>query len=399
MRCSLGALLLLMLAAPLAARAGDAKKANALTPAEARDGWLLLFDGKSPFGWDVEGEAAVENGALVFGGKKTTVATFNTQFSSFELRLESRCEGAENGKLVIRRGNTIRSESLERSPAGNPGWDTFRLKIVFDPARMSEVQEVEATTAGGAKISGKGSGQGVNGSAQFRIEAPKGSRVFVRNIKLRPLELKSIFNGKDLTGWKVFPGKKSKFTVNDRGELNVKDGPGDLQTEGKYSDFVLQLECISNGKHLNSGVFFRCRAGEYQNGYEAQIRNEFTAEPKQTYKVEVCDPNTGQVTVKQIKSPAVDYGTGAIYRRMPARLQASKDGEWFMMTVVAQGKHFATWVNGIPVVDWTDCRPLSDNARKGCCLKPGHISLQGHDTTTDLSFRNFRIAELPASGR
>jgi hypothetical protein len=398
MRRSLGALLLVVLLVPGNASAQGAK-ANSLTPAEIRDGWLLLFDGKTPFGWDVEGAAAVENGALVLGGKKTTLATFNAQFSSFELRLESRCEGAENGKLIIRRGNTINSNPLERSPAGNPGWDTFRLKIVFDPARMSETQEVEVATAGGNKISGKGSGQGVNGSAQFRVEAPKGTRVFLRSIKLRPLELKSIFNGKDLTGWKVYPGKKSKFAVNDKGELNVKDGPGDLQTEGKYTDFVLQLECISNGKHLNSGVFFRCRAGEYQNGYEAQIRNQFTAEPTQKYKVEECEPDTGKVTIKEIKSTAVDYGTGAIYRRMPARLQASKDGEWFTMTVVAQGKHFATWVNGIQVVDWTDCRALSDNARKGCCLNAGHLSLQGHDPTTDLSFRNFRIAELPAAGR
>ena len=97
-----------------------------------------------------------------------------------------------------------------------------------------------------------------------------------RNIKLRPLNTKSLFNGKDLAGWKEFPGKKSKFAVSDKGELNVKDGPGDLQTDGKYDDFVLQLECITNGKHLNSGIFFRCRPNEYQNGYEAQIRNEFT---------------------------------------------------------------------------------------------------------------------------
>ena len=36
-----------------------------------------------------------------------------------------------------------------------------------------------------------------------------------------------------------------------------------------------------------------------------------------------------------------------------------------------------------------------DNARNGCRLEKGPISLQGHDPTTDLSFRNLRIAELP----
>ena len=66
------------------------------------------------------------------------------------------------------------------------------------------------------------------------------------------------------------------------------------------------------------------------------------------------------------------------------------------MTVVAQGRHLATWVNGVQVTDWDDHRPLNDNARNGCCLNAGPISIQGHDPTTDLSFRNFRIAELPA---
>jgi hypothetical protein len=39
---------------------------------------------------------------------------------------------------------------------------------------------------------------------------------------------------------------------------------------------------------------------------------------------------------------------------------------------------------------------MADNARQGCYLKKGPISIQGHDPTTDLLFRNIRIAELPA---
>ena len=93
-------------------------------------------------------------------------------------------------------------------------------------------------------------------------------------------------------------------------------------------------------------------------------------------------------------SAAVDYGTGAIYRRIPARKDVAKDGEWFTMTVIAQGRHIATWVNGIQQVDWTDNRPLKDNARNGCKLEAGHISLQGHDPTTNSDFRNVRIVDL-----
>jgi len=64
------------------------------------------------------------------------------------------------------------------------------------------------------------------------------------------------------------------------------------------------------------------------------------------------------------------------------------------MTVLAHDNRFGVWVNGILVTDWTDTRPANDNARQGSKTGKGHISLQGHDPTTDLSFRNFRIAEL-----
>jgi hypothetical protein len=228
------------------------------------------------------------------------------------------------------------------------------------------------------------------------VAVPAGGKIHLRNVKLRPLGVKSIFNGKDLTGWKEHPGKKSKCGVNDQGEITMKDGPGDLQTEGQWDDFVLQIDCKTNGKHLNSGVFFRCRPNEYQQGYEAQIHNGFAAEPNKEYTIETYDPETGKVlTAKKEKYAAIDYGTGAIYRRIPARKQAAKDGEWFTMTVVAEGRYLSTWVNGVQMVDWTDTRPVKDNARNGCKLEKGPISLQGHDPTTDLNFRNIRIAELP----
>src|SRR5262249_51232911 len=154
---------------------------------------------------------------------------------------------------------------------------------------------------------------------------------------------------KNLDGWKPFEGKKyvSQFTVNNKLELNVKNGPGDLQTEAKFADFLLQLDCISHGKNLNSGIFFRCRPGEYQNGYEAQIHNGFTDKPRE-YVNEEYDPKThALIGKKKANYTAIDYGTGAIYRRIPARKQVSKDGEWFTMTIAAHGNHIATWVNGI----------------------------------------------------
>ena len=53
-------------------------------------------------------------------------------------------------------------------------------------------------------------------------------------------------------------------------------------------------------------------------------------------------------------------------------------------------------MNGYPVADFIDERPANENARNGCKTGKGAISIQGHDSTTDLNFRNIRLAELPA---
>ena len=364
-----------------------AADASSLTAEEARAGWLLLFDGETTFGWQIKGEAKVEKGALVLGSKtEPTTAVLPGAFRDFELRFES--EG--KGRLTVDCG----------SGRVDPGWvdskTIMHLEVVTGEGKRVHVVPKPSGTVGGVRTQGANISYDPNHRPVCRFEVPAGEQVKLTNVRLKPLNLPSIFNGKDLTGWKEHPGRKSKFSVTKEGWLNVKDGNGDLQTEGQWADFVLQLECISNGKHLNSGIFFRCKPNEYQQGYEAQIRNEFTAKP-QKYLVEEYDPKTHELKgKKEVLSPAIDYGTGAIYRRQPARRGVAKDGEWFTLTVVAAGRHFATWVNGQQVADWTDNRKLNDNARNGCRLEKGPISIQGHDPTTDLSFRNIRIVELPA---
>lgn len=358
MRCSL--VLIAALALPL--RAADDRKPNALTPKEIAEGWLLLFDGETTFGWDFDGEAAVEKGVLVFGGTKPAKARMSSAWTSYEIDVDFEVAGKEPATGMI--GDSVTNKQNVR---GNT-----RVNVV---GAIRPVSLIDVTI-------------------------PAGTQVRIKRAVLRPLNLGPIFNGKDLSGWKVYKGdpkrEKSKWTVTKEGWLNVKDGPGDLQTEKQFDDFVLQFDCISNGKHLNSGVFFRCEPGRYQQGYEAQVNNNFTVKPEKKYTVEEHDPKTHKLIGKKtVMGAAVDFGTGAIYRRVPARKGIAKDGEWFTMTVVARGRRIATWVNGVQVVDWTDNRPEGDNARTGYRSKAGAISIQGHDPTTDLSFRNIRVAPLP----
>lgn len=365
MRPLLAALLVTLLTV-LTLHAADEARPNTLTPQEIADGWLLLFDGETTFGWKIDGESSVKDGFLVLGGGKPTTLAFGTEFSDYELRCEYR-QPKNQPRLAV----TVRTRLNDVILGDEEGTS----EITVQGKQLSWLN-AKRNSPLSSKISMTINDKPDKGMPQFRVS--NGYQCSLRNIKLRPLGLKPIFNGKDLTGWKEAPNKKSKFTVTDKGvpgaTLNIKDGPGDLQTEEQWDDFILQLECQSHGKHLNSGVFFRCIPGQYQNGYEAQIQNGY---------------KDGD------RSKPIDFGTGAIYRRVPARKVVANDLEWFTMTVVAQGPHLATWVNGYQTVDWTDERPPDDNPRKGTKTGKGPISLQGHDPTTNLSFRNMRIAELP----
>jgi hypothetical protein len=201
-------------------------------------------------------------------------------------------------------------------------------------------------------------------------------KIEFRNVFLRPLGLQPIFNGKDLSGWRLVPGGKSEFKVVD-GAINVKNGRGYLETERTWDDFVLQADILSNGKHLNSGIFFRALPGTEKNpaeGYESQVRNEWEGDDR---------------------TKPVDFGTGAIYRRVAARRVVSNDFEWFTKTLIARGPHIAVWIDGYQVTDWTDTRKPNPNPRNGLRLEAGHFSIQGHDPTTDLSFKNIRVGEYP----
>ncbi|MCE9530831.1 MAG: DUF1080 domain-containing protein, partial [Planctomycetes bacterium] len=327
---------------------------------------------ESTFGWKTEGDIKVENGELRLGGTKRSSITTTSEFGFSIIRFGYFL----NGKASCAAGSSKKEFSDKRE-------DTLRWMEM-------EVDIQKNGLLGGSYKSSDGEFAMVFGTASpstaklsfsmapVRFEVEAEGKLFLRSIKIKPKGAKLLFNGKDLAGWKVFEDPKrnqSKWTVTPEGWLNVKNGPGDLQTEGKYDNFLLQFECISNGKALNSGIFFRCIANEYQNGYEAQVQNGYKDDDR--------------------TKPA-DFGTGAIYRRVPARKVLSNDNEWFTMTVLANGNHIATWVNGYQTVDWTDDRSADDNPRKGSKTGPGHLSIQGHDPTTDLSFRNIRIEELLA---
>ena len=366
-----------------------AEKPNTLSNEEIADGWILLFDGETDFGWKAASKAnwKVADGMIsVSEGEKGLLCT-TSEFGDYVLKVDFRAEKSTNSGVFLRTpalptNPTVDCYELNIAPDDNPfptGGFVGRQKS--DRGHTTGDWQTFEVTAEGAhftvKLDGKQVLDYVDPKPLARgligLQLNSGSVAF-RNIKLKPLGLKPIFNGRDLTGWQTYPGKQSVYTVTPKGELNVKNGPGQLESEAQFGDFVLQLEVFSNGKQLNSGIFFRSIPGEFSNGYESQIQNGY---------------KDGD------RTQPVDFGTGAIYRRQKARKVVPNDFEWFTKTLVVSGDHIAVWVNGYPVTDWTDTRPANANPRQGLRREAGTLIIQGHDPTTDLSFRNLRAAELP----
>jgi len=310
-----------------------------------------------------------------------------SQFGNYVLRVDFRAaKGCNSGVFLRTSPNppnvTTRAYELNIAPPDN----RFPTGSLVERQRVEGIPEsVEwrtfEVTADGARLVVKLDGRQI---LDFTDPKPIGrgyvglqfrsGKIEFRNVKLRPLATKPIFNGKDLTGWKTYsaqtyPEMKSVFSVTPEGWLNVRNGPGQLESEGQYANLTLQLEVFGNGDKLNSGVFFRCIPGEKMNGYECQICNSY--------------------------DDGGDCGTGGIFRRSRARKIVAKDREWFAMTLHAVDNRMAVWVNGYQVTEWIDTRMPNKNPRKGLRLEPGTIMIQGHDPTPDLSFRNLRIAEVP----
>jgi hypothetical protein len=372
-------------------------EARRLSPEEVGAGWISLFDGESMFGWKANNDPeaggvnwSVRDGAISADSGEQGLLVTTVPFADYELRCDYRLAEGGNSGIFLRTTfrpidaardcyelnmcdshpeyptGSLVGRQKGRRVAGEGAWKTYHVRLQGPQitVKLDDHEVLDFTDEGTA----------VRLAGYIGLQKNVG-RIEFRNIFLRPLGTQPILNGRDLTGWRDVPGSKSQFKIVD-GAVHVTSGPGFLETIDTWADFILQGEARTNGRHLNSGIFFRAQPGTVaapSNGYEFQIHNGFRGD----------------------RTQPVDAGTGAIFRRQPARRVVGNDGEWLALTLVAHGPRFATWVNGYQVCDWEDDRPADENPRRGRRLEAGHISLQGHDPTTDLDFRNLRVEPLP----
>jgi hypothetical protein len=367
-----------------------------LTTEQVREGWINLFDGTSLFGWKSNSDGvnwSVHEGTITADSGPKGLLLTTVPWADYELHCEFQMAAGGNSGIFLRTleqpaevtadcyelnivdthpsgfltGSFVGRQKAAEPIEGSGGWKSFDVRC--------EGNKFSVDLDGKRVLDHTDDSDGARKTGFIGLQKNEGKIEF-RNVRLRPLGTQPLFNNKDLAGWGVVPGSKAEFKA--QGDtIQCVGGAGFLETEQTYGDFVLQLDAMTAGPAINSGFFFRAEPGTEKapsNGYEVQVDDSIKDNDR---------------------TKPENSGTGAIFRRAEARIVTSESRTMSTITLVASGPRFATWVNGYPVVDWVDDRLADPNPRKGLRLEAGHISLQGHDPTTQAWFRNIRIAPSP----
>ena len=183
----------------------------------------------------------------------------------------------------------------------------------------------------------------------------------------------SLFNGKDLTGWKVNENNDT-FSVKD-GAI-VAHGPRShcfyVGRFGghEFTDFELKVD-VKTEPGANGGIYIMTAyqdKGWPGKGFECQVNNSFVKDPRKT---------------------------ASLYEVADNKDDVAKDNEWFTEHIIAKGNTITIKVNDKQIVQWT--QPAGWNGTKGFAerkIGAGTIALQGHDAGSTVHYKNIRIRIL-----
>jgi hypothetical protein len=213
------------------------------------------------------------------------------------------------------------------------------------------------------------------GIIAFQLHGGLTMEATFRNIEFKELPSEEqrwvqLFNGKDLTEWKVFPQGTGPWKVEDGMLVGRGNRQSHLFSErGDYKDFHFRVEAMINDGG-NSGQYFRTRFEDgLPRGWEAQIN----ATHSDRIKTGSLYPDFRQPDLKKI--------TELVVRDKAPH----KPDEWFVQEVIAKGDHITILVNGKKTVDWIDPKGR---------FKSGHFALQLHDSRSVVRFRKIEVKEL-----
>lgn len=176
-------------------------------------------------------------------------------------------------------------------------------------------------------------------------------------------DLKSIFNGKDLSGWQV-PDPNPFWRVEDGvlvGENDAARKGHVLYTKKAYKDFILELEARWTGE-IDSGIMLRRPELQLQIGISRSLKKDMTCSFYTNGREKY--PEAGQA--KELE-------------------KFLRPGDWNKIRLQAKGAAFDVWLNGEKVVQYKDPR----------FPEPYAIGLQIHPgLKMKIEFRNIRLKDL-----
>jgi hypothetical protein len=175
--------------------------------------------------------------------------------------------------------------------------------------------------------------------------------------------LTPIFNGKDLSGWKV-PEPNPFWRVVDGvlvGESDAAKKGNVLYTSKAYKNFIIETEARWSGE-IDSGIMLRQPELQLQIGISRSLKTDMTCSFYTNGKEKYPESGRAKNLEKHLKP-----------------------GEWNKIRLQAKGDTFTVWLNDEKVTEYTDSR-FPNAYPIGLQIHPGLVM--------KVEFRNIRLREL-----
>lgn len=255
----------------------------------------------------------------------------------------------DNGHLVLTRKYDVERKNAEGKKAKVSLTETITCDTQGDNIHLVSVKP-------------RDNGEGED-KAEFggKRQPPMPPAPDLKKVKFgKPIRL---FNGKDLSGWRLTDPNaingwsvKQGILVNNpvQEEGKPHKNYGNLRTEQEFEDFELKLE-VRVSKNQNSGVYVR-------GIYEVQVADTYG---------------------RGLDS----HNMGGVYSRIKPTVSAEKPpGEWQTMDITFVDRHITVALNGKKVVDNQPVDGCTGGALWSDVTRPGPIYFQGDHT--GIEYRN-----------
>lgn len=166
---------------------------------------------------------------------------------------------------------------------------------------------------------------------------------------------KSLFNGKDFTGWHIDvpamdnnSGVKSPFIIREGKLVSLADPQGHIITDKIYSNFRLNVEYRFAGKPGNCGVLVHASKprrlyGMFPQSVEVQLMHDNAGD------FWCIGENIEVPKMETRRGPKENWGVDGEKTRRIINLTDNSEkplGEWNFMTVECLGGEVKVWLNG-----------------------------------------------------